>query len=297
MQRLRNYVIASVIALLVVASTASSQTQPDPPKPSPPRTPPTKFVKHKPSVPNRYIVVLNDDAVRDDQRLEVRRARVTAIANKHAQAYGGKFDYIYETVLKGYAIELPNEAAAIAISNLPEVKFVEEVSLGFAIGPRPPTAQPTESLCRGKPISVSLLDVGGPKLSGPRHMALLYGGISQPSRLVIRNRDEFNELWKQLIGPGSNKPPPPEVDFSREMIVVAAMGQKPSPSYAILIDGACEVDNQLEVFVRSVDYTKCGLQLGVITAPADIVRIPRTELPVVFRETEVTSDCKEILRP
>ena len=85
-------------------------------------------MKAKNPIANRYIVVLNDDVVSDNEPLEVRLARVTAIANSHAQTYGGKVDYIYETALKGYAIELPNEAAAIAISNLPQVKWVEEHS-------------------------------------------------------------------------------------------------------------------------------------------------------------------------
>ena len=296
----RNYIIASVLALLVFPSPASSQRQKYPSESSPrtyrpqgSQTPPTKFVKKKQPIPNRYIVVLNDDVVADDAPLETRRARVTDIANSHAQTYGGKVDYIYETALKGYAIELPNEAAAIAISNLPEVRWVEE-DASLALGVFIP--QRSESLCRGKSISVSVLDVGGPKLSEPRRTSLLHGGISQRSRLVIRNRDEFNELWKQLTGPSSYKPPLPEVDFSREMIVVAAMGQKPSGGYEIIIDSACEVDNHIEVLVRSVD-SKCGLQTAVLTAPVDIVRLPRTESPVVFRETEVSSDCNERLRP
>jgi len=140
MQRLRNYAIAPVIALLVFPLTATSQTQ-DPPDSSPqktsrpapsqaPSTPPTKFRRAKKPIPNRYIVVLNDDVVSDDAPLEVRRARITEIAKSHAETYGGKFDYIYETALKGYAIELPNEAAAIAISKLPEVKWVEEDGYG-----------------------------------------------------------------------------------------------------------------------------------------------------------------------
>ncbi len=295
MQRLRNYAIASIIALLVFRSIASSQTQQYPPESSPPRTPPTKFVKKTQPIPNRYIVVLKDDVVSDDASLEDRRAAVTAIANSHAQTYGGKVDYIYETALKGYAIELPNEAAAIAISNLAQVRWVEEDAMGtFGVDVVRPQAR--QSGCRGKSIPVTLLDVGGPKLSGPRRTSLLHGGISQRSRLIIRNRDEFNELWKQLTASGSYKPPPPEVDFSREMIVVAAMGQRPSSGYEILIDGACEVDNHVEILVRSFDSVKCGMQATVLTAPVDIVRLPRTELPVVFRETEVSSDCKE-LRP
>jgi hypothetical protein len=124
MQRLRIYAIASVIALLVFPSTSSSQTPQDP------LTPPTKFHKAKRPIPNRYIVVLKDDVVADDAPLEVRRAAVTAIATRHAEIYHGKFDYIYESALKGYAIELANEADAIAISNLTEVRWVEEDALG-----------------------------------------------------------------------------------------------------------------------------------------------------------------------
>jgi hypothetical protein len=124
MQRLRNYAIASVIALLALPLIASSQTQP-----------PTKFVKHQRVIPNRYIVVLKDDVVSDNDPLEVRRAGVTAIAEQHAKTYGGKYDYVYETALKGYAIQLPNEAAAIAISELPEVRWVEEDAIAsFGLG-------------------------------------------------------------------------------------------------------------------------------------------------------------------
>jgi len=44
--------------------------------------PPAKFVKVL--VPNRYIVVLNDDVVQSDAPLDVRRARVSEIASLHS---------------------------------------------------------------------------------------------------------------------------------------------------------------------------------------------------------------------
>jgi hypothetical protein len=94
----------------------------------------------------------------------------------------------------------------------------------------------------------------------------------------------------------SNKPPLPEVDFSREMLIVAAMGQQPS-LYEIIIERACEVDNQLEVLVRSTKFLPCGAYAGLLPETVDIVRLPKTDLPVVFRETEVTSDCKGLFRP
>ena len=130
MQRLRNYAIA-VVAFLVLPITALSQTQP-----------PTKFVKHKKVMPHRYIVVLKDDVVSDQAPIEVRRAAVTAIAKRHAETYQGKYDYIYETALKGYAIELPDEAAAIAISELPEVRWVEEDAVAEVDVVRSPVSAP-----------------------------------------------------------------------------------------------------------------------------------------------------------
>jgi len=92
-----------------------------------PLTPLTKFVKVEDAIPNRYIVVLNDDVVRSDAPLKVRRAEITAIANSHAQAYLGRVGFVYESALKGYSIELPDESIAIKLSENPEVKWVEEV--------------------------------------------------------------------------------------------------------------------------------------------------------------------------
>jgi len=266
---------------------------------------PSKFYKTTRPISNRYIVVLRDDVVVDSDPIEVRRAAVTAIAKRHAQTYGGKYDYIYETALKGYAIELPNEAAAIAISNLPEVRWVEEDAIGelFEIPGRSvveskPSEVPAtrEAVCLGKSIPVSLMEpLSRMKVHG-RRLPFLNGGISQRARFVIRDRNEFNNFWQQLFRSTSEKPALPEIDFSREMIVVAAMGQQPSSGYEIIIESACEVDNRFEITVRSTNLLKCGAQLGVITEPVDIVRLPKTVLPVTFREIEVTSDCKELLR-
>lgn len=290
MPRFKFYAIATVIALLILPSITPSQTQE-------PTTPPTKFVKHKKrAIANRYIVLLEDSVVPSDAPIEVRREKVTAIAKRHAETYGGKYDYIYETAVKGYAIELPNEAAAIAISKLPEVRFVEEDSMSEPLEGSAVIPQPAETACGGKSIPVTLLNFNNLVFTGPRRTSLLHGGITERSRLIIRNRNEFSQFWDQVTNSSSYKPPLPEVDFSREMILVAAMGERPSSGFEILIDGACEVNKQVEVSVRSLSFT-CGMQLAVLTAPVDIVRMPRTELPVVFKETEVTQDCNDLSRP
>jgi hypothetical protein len=156
--------------------------------------------------------------------------------------------------------------------------------------------------CRGKPLPITLYQFGL-KPTGPS-MPLRFGGTRPFPRLeiqtdkafrrVIKNQDEYNEFWKQLtapILPGNRVPTMPEIDFSKEMLIVSANGRRPSSGYWTMIDGACEVDGQVEIFVSNVEDARCGGVFTVITYPADAVRIPRTDLPVVFRETEIS--CKE----
>src|SRR5207253_2654851 len=88
--------------------------------------PATKFVKVQNAIPNKYIVVLNDDVVSSKAPVDVRRTQISGIANGLAQVHGGKRGFVYETALKGFSLELPNEAAAIALSQNPQVKWIEE---------------------------------------------------------------------------------------------------------------------------------------------------------------------------
>ena len=151
--------------------------------------------------------------------------------------------------------------------------------------------------CPGKPLSITMLP--GPKMTGPS-LPLRFGGTRQlpslqfPSknslRLVIKNRDEFSNFWKQKNARVvSGQSAPPEIDFSKEMIVVAAMGERPTSGYWTYIDGACEVDGQIEVFVSTVEGGgKCGAVFTVLTYPADAVLLRRADLPIVFRETQIS---------
>lgn len=75
-----------------------------------------KFRKGKKAIPNQYIVVFNDNIDRQD---------VDVTAKALSRFHGGRLLSVYENVLKGFAIELP-EAAAQALSNDPRVDHVAE---------------------------------------------------------------------------------------------------------------------------------------------------------------------------
>src|SRR5436190_21059013 len=101
-----SFVALSIFALALVAmsvptSTIGQSTAGNyPPEFSPLRTsrprptersltPQTKFIKGKNAIPNKYIVVLNDDVVSDQAKLDTRRAQVRAIANTLARVHAG----------------------------------------------------------------------------------------------------------------------------------------------------------------------------------------------------------------
>ena len=90
------------------------------------RKPQAKFNRVKSPISNSYIVVLNDDVVSPGASLNVRRSQVRAVAENLAQLHGGRLGFIYDTALKGFSIELPNEAVAVALSQHPRVDWVEE---------------------------------------------------------------------------------------------------------------------------------------------------------------------------
>lgn len=154
--------------------------------------------------------------------------------------------------------------------------------------------------CRGKSLPITL--VPGPKMTGPE-LPLRFGGTrpvprppingfysDQARRFIIKTREEFSDFWKEFtarIPPDNGMPPLPEIDFSKEMVIITAMGMRPTSGYWTVIDGACEIDGQVEVFVSNVEDTSCMGVFTAVTYPADAVRIPKTELPIVFRDIKV----------
>jgi subtilisin family serine protease len=82
------------------------------------------FKRVQKAVPQEYIVVLKEG---------VERSKVASVAQDLARAHGGDIKFLYQSVLKGFTVRLP-EPAAIALSKNPQVAFVEENSVGEVNG-------------------------------------------------------------------------------------------------------------------------------------------------------------------
>lgn len=94
-------------------------------------------------------------------------------------------------------------------------------------------------------------------------------GIGEARRMVIRDANSFAELWSEL-GTGDR----PDVDFTRNVVVVAAAGQRPSGGYEIAIDRVGQADSQLTIQVVETAPGPNCVTTGAATQPVDVVVIP-----------------------
>jgi subtilisin family serine protease len=106
-------VVLALTALAFTPTTMRSHAQLKEPK--------TKLRRNAHAVAGEYIVVLDDAAVGAKGDLSA----APFVANDMAAAYGAKVDQVYKHALNGFAARM-TEAQALALSQDPRVKFVEE---------------------------------------------------------------------------------------------------------------------------------------------------------------------------
>jgi hypothetical protein len=115
-------------------------------------------------------------------------------------------------------------------------------------------------------------------------------GIREERLIAIRSHPEWEGQWNRITRPVGLTMPPPEVDFPREMLLMAAMGSQPSGGYRVVIERVVEQD-ELLAFVRFIrPGPRCGA-IAMVTSPVDIVRIPASPKAVRWVVEREARDC------
>jgi hypothetical protein len=120
-----------------------------------------------------------------------------------------------------------------------------------------------------------------------------FSGVMDSMRVVIRDRARWREYWARIHSPFVPAPSEPEIDFDREMVIVAALGRRPSLGYDILIRSATLDSAGIEVQLRRSKPAQ-GCPVGAaVTEPVDLARIPASDLRVRFTELITATPCGE----
>ena len=116
-------------------------------------------------------------------------------------------------------------------------------------------------------------------------------GLVDSARVIVRDTATWRAVWQRINQPFIPPPTLPSIDFQRDMVIVAALGVKPSGGYDIMIEGADVDSSGVEIsVVRSSPGHGCVLT-DARTQPVDLARIPVTSQPVRFRERSVVVPC------
>ncbi len=116
-------------------------------------------------------------------------------------------------------------------------------------------------------------------------------GLEEPARVVVRDAQTWSALWTRIVANSGPKPPVPSIDFSREMLIVAAMGTRGSGGYSIRVGGVSSSSTELVATVIATSPGRSCPTTQAITSPVDIVRVPSSKLLVRFVEQQVVNEC------
>ena len=119
-----------------------------------------------------------------------------------------------------------------------------------------------------------------------------YTGIEEPRRALLRTEAEWRELWTALAAGRIPPPEPPVIDFASRMVIVAAMGRRPTGGYAISIEDVRATEDTLFVTVVETSPGAGCMTNQALTAPVAVVTVERHAGEPVFREREEVQDCE-----
>ena len=107
-------------------------------------------------------------------------------------------------------------------------------------------------------------------------------------RLIVDDPDTWSDVWRRATSRQARTPRTPQVDFGRQMVLVVAAGRMKTGD-EIHVDSVGTLEGRVRAVVRT--RAQCG-PYPATAYPFEIVRIPRSTVPVQFLERrEKAEDC------
>jgi hypothetical protein len=111
-------------------------------------------------------------------------------------------------------------------------------------------------------------------------------GISEARQEIIRDKAAWEKLWSRHCGRTKPAEKLPDIDFAKEMVIVVTMGTQSTGGYAIEIVSVEETNQVLRISVRRTKPPKGAMTIQVLTAPFQMVTVPKSDLKPEFVEAD-----------
>jgi PrcB C-terminal len=109
-----------------------------------------------------------------------------------------------------------------------------------------------------------------------------FSGVRAPLQIVVRTPAEWESLWKRHASTQSPPSPAPVIDFRAEMVAGVFLGEKSTGGYEVEITKAELKDGSLVIYYLEKNPGSGGAAIQAITQPFHLVKLPKTDAPVVF---------------
>ncbi len=138
-----------------------------------------------------------------------------------------------------------------------------------------------------KPVQEALRNGGKVTMNGKPLQILAqwkgtHSGITQSQRRVIKNAKELEQLWREVHSKALPMPALPKVDFGKNMVLAAFMGEKRTGGYAIQITKVVARNGEVVVFIKETTPPPDAIVTQTLTQPFHIVVVPKAKGTVRF---------------
>jgi hypothetical protein len=109
-------------------------------------------------------------------------------------------------------------------------------------------------------------------------------GIHEARRSVVRTPEEWTALWTKHAGERLPSDPVPVIDWTKDMVVVVVLGDRPTGGYSVEISGVEQLKDKLVVRSHAIEPAPGSVQTQAVTSPFAFRTVPRFDGEVEFRE-------------
>jgi len=122
-------------------------------------------------------------------------------------------------------------------------------------------------------------------------------GYNEETYLVVKTEAEWAEVWAKHTAPHKPATLYPEINFSKNMVICAFMGKRPTTGYSISIRRIWAKEERIHVEIAKSAPPE-NLAVGeVITYPYVFASLERTDWGVIFNITEEDGAVNEVAIP